>query len=63
MHGGHKSRPCGPRKMHEHRFCKMLKHASFPFKSTEGSGPSKIHEQRSRDLIPERGSGAIKMRG
>ncbi len=23
--------------MHEHRFCKVLKHASFPFKSTEGS--------------------------
>src|ERR1700738_4797060 len=33
----HKSRLCGPRKMHEHRFCKVLKHASFPFKSPEGS--------------------------
>jgi len=36
MHA-HKPRLCGPRKMHEHRFCKVLKHASFPFKSTEGS--------------------------
>jgi hypothetical protein len=36
MHA-HKSRLCGPRKMHEHRSCKVLKHASFPFKSTEGS--------------------------
>ena len=55
---GHRSSPHNPCKLPAYRLCRMPQHRSSPPKSTDGSGPCKMREQRSGPIeIIEQGSG------